>query len=50
MWLNSGEGNGIRLAGGTSQSTDRIARTVRNVAFSRALLRSVLLWVIARGR
>jgi hypothetical protein len=30
------------------KSTDRIARTARNVVFCRTFLRSVLLWVIDR--
>ena len=49
MRLNCGEGNGASLAGRTSRNTARITRTVRNVAFCRTLLRSVLLLVIARG-
>jgi len=50
MRLNCGEGNGVSLAGRTSQSTDRIARTAGDVAFSKAFLRAVLLLVIDRGR
>jgi predicted enzyme related to lactoylglutathione lyase len=42
MRLNCGEGNGASLAGRTPQNTARIARTARNVAFSRTLLRSIL--------
>jgi hypothetical protein len=43
MRLNSGEGNGDSLAGRTSQSTARIARTIGNVAFCRIFMRSVWL-------
>jgi hypothetical protein len=46
MRLNSGEGIGASLAGRTSQSTARIARTVLNVAVCRTFVRAVLLWVI----
>jgi hypothetical protein len=43
MRLNSGEGNGASLAGRTSQSTARIARTIGVVLICRTFLRSVLL-------
>jgi hypothetical protein len=49
MRLACAEGNGARLAGRTSQSTDRIARTARNVAFCRTFLRSVLFITTTRG-
>jgi hypothetical protein len=42
MRLNSGEGNDPNLAGRTSQSTDRIARTARSVEICRYFLRAVL--------
>ena len=41
MRLNCGEGNGASLARRTSQSTDRIARTLINAPVCRAFLRSV---------
>jgi len=46
MRLNCGEGNGVSLAGRTSQSTDRIARIIVNMGICRAFLRSVLPCVI----
>jgi hypothetical protein len=48
MRLNRGEGNGVRLARGTSLNTDRIARSAANIAICRIFLRLVLLWVIDR--
>jgi hypothetical protein len=48
MRLNYGEDNGVRLAGGTSQSAARIARTLINAPVCRTFLRSVLMWVIGR--
>jgi hypothetical protein len=48
MRLNSGEDNGVRLAGRTSQSTARIARTARWVLAYRCLVWSALREVIDR--
>jgi hypothetical protein len=48
--LNGEEGNDVSLAGRTSQSIARIARTVGNLATSRDLLRAVLYPAIARSR
>ncbi len=48
MRLACAEGNGVPLDRGTSQSTARIARTARNVAFCRTFLRTILLLVIVR--
>jgi hypothetical protein len=48
MRLNGGEGNGVSLAGRTSQSISRIDRTVVNLAICRTFSRAVLLLVIAR--
>jgi len=45
MRLNCGEGNGVSLVGGTSQS---IARTARKVLISRDFVRPVLSRVIDR--
>jgi hypothetical protein len=42
MRLNYGEGNGASLAGGTSQDSARIARTIFNVVVCRAFMRAVL--------
>jgi hypothetical protein len=42
MRLACAEGNGARLAGRTSQSTARIARTAGNLAICRTFLRSIL--------
>jgi hypothetical protein len=48
MRLTCVEGNGASLAGRTSQSTARIARTLINAPVCRTFLRSVLMWVIGR--
>jgi hypothetical protein len=50
MLPNCGAGNGVSLARRTSQNTDRIARTIGNLAISRAFSRTVLLLVIDRNR
>jgi len=50
MLLNCREGNGVRIAGRTSHSTDRIARTVVDLALCRTFSRAMLLLVIARER
>jgi hypothetical protein len=50
MLPNCGEGNGVSLARRTSQNTARIARTVGNLAISRAFSRTVSLLVIDRNR
>jgi hypothetical protein len=50
MRLNCGEGNGVSLAGRTSQSIARIARITVNVAICRTFLRAVLYPAIARSR
>jgi hypothetical protein len=43
MRLNCGEGNGASLAGRTSQSTARIARTAINVVICGYFVRSIML-------
>jgi hypothetical protein len=57
MPLNCGEGNGVRLAGRTSQSTARIDRTARKVLIPKDFVRPILLvgavricTIIARNR
>jgi hypothetical protein len=41
MRLNCGEGNGVSLAGRTSQSTARIARTTGIAAVCRTFMRMI---------
>jgi hypothetical protein len=48
MRLYCGEGNDASLAGRTSQDTDRITRTVFNVAVCRTFVRSVSTVIITR--
>src|SRR5215203_223904 len=48
MRLACAEGNGARLAGRTSQSIARIARTAMNVVICRGFARAVLSWGIDR--
>lgn len=50
MRLACGEDNGVRLAGRTSQDTDRIARIAANIAICRIFLQLVLVWAIDRQR
>ncbi len=49
MRLNSGEGNGVSLAGGTSRSIARIARKKCKALVCRSFLRAVHHAVIARN-
>jgi hypothetical protein len=48
MRLNCAEENGVSLVERTSQSIARIARTVGDLAISRAFLRAVLTAIITR--
>jgi hypothetical protein len=49
MRLNCGEGNGVRLAGRTSQSIDRIDSIPIDTPICRYFLRSILHYAIDRA-